>query len=173
RRRPLPLGVLLTLFAACASAGGSADPKPPPAVDGGGADAGDAAVSSDESLDAPAEGAAGFAVLDDQRAVFRTDQLTVEGGQERYLCFTTDIPDEIVIDGYHHGPQSFVHHVVPVRTNAPEPDGFSECDVLFRTSWDPLFITGAGSSEIRFEPGVGHDIKAGTQLLVQLHLLNT
>jgi hypothetical protein len=106
-------------------------------------------------------------------ALLRTAPFTLDPGQERYLCYATTLDQDIVVDSYTHEAQPFVHHVVFVRTNAPEPDGFSECNVLFRTSWDPLFITGAGRSEITFPAGVGHKLAANTQLLVQLHLLNT
>jgi hypothetical protein len=40
-------------------------------------------------------------------------------------------------------------------------------------TWDPLFLTGAGRSELQFPEGLGHTLTKGTQLLVQLHLLNT
>ena len=30
---------------------------------------------------------------------------------------------------------------------APEPDGFAECDTLFRMTWEPLYITGAGDAK--------------------------
>jgi len=105
--------------------------------------------------------------------VFRTDPVTVEAGREKFMCFTKALDEDVVVDAYAHEGQSVVHHVVFVRPLAPEPDGFSECDVLFRMTWDPLFISGAGSSELKFPEGLGHTLKKGTQLLVQLHLLNS
>jgi hypothetical protein len=66
-----------------------------------------------------------------------------------------------------------VHHIVFVRTLTPEPAGFSDCNILFRPTWDPLFVTGAGSSTLAFPENAGHTLSKGTQLLVQLHLLNS
>jgi hypothetical protein len=58
-------------------------------------------------------------------------------------------------------------------TLAPEPDGMSECDVLFRTTWEPMYLAGAGSSSLEFPENTAHKIAAGTQLLSQLRLFNT
>jgi hypothetical protein len=119
----------------------------------------------------PGASSSGIEVSDEQ-AVFRTDEITVEAGAERFVCFAADVPEDLVIDGYRHEAQSQVHHVIFSRAMAPEPDGLAECDVLFRNSWEPLFPTGAGASEIEFPDGVGHKLTAGEQLVLQLHLLN-
>src|SRR5688572_4003003 len=108
-----------------------------------------------------------------KRAILQTEEFTIEPGEEKYLCYATEVGEDLVVDGYSHAAQTIVHHIVFSRALAPEPDGFSECDTLFRETWDPLFITGAGSSEFLFPEGVGHRLKSGTQLVVQLHLLNT
>jgi Copper type II ascorbate-dependent monooxygenase, C-terminal domain len=105
--------------------------------------------------------------------VMRTGDFTIEAGKERYLCFTKTLEDDAVIGGYSHAGQPFVHHILFVRTLVPEPDGFSECDTLFRQTWDPLFISGAGDSTLQFPSDAGHKLTKGTQLLVQLHLLNS
>ena len=105
--------------------------------------------------------------------VMRTDEFSVEPGQERYLCFTKTLDEDAVIGGYSHAAQAYVHHIVFVRTLVPEPDGFSECDTLFRMTWDPLFISGAGDSTLKFPSDAGQKLTKGTQLLVQLHLLNS
>jgi hypothetical protein len=105
--------------------------------------------------------------------VMHTEEFKVEPGQERYLCFTTTLEEELVVGGYSSGAQPFVHHLVFVRTLKPEPEGFSECDTLFRQSWDPLYITGAGAAKLDFPDGAGHKLAKGTQLLVQMHLLNS
>jgi hypothetical protein len=108
----------------------------------------------------------------EQEVTFRTDAFTLEPGQERYLCYAATTEDELVIDGYHSAGAPYLHHVIFSRATAPEPEGFSECDTLFRYTWQPLFLTGAGASELDFPENNGHKIPAGTQLVVQLHLLN-
>jgi hypothetical protein len=129
-------------------------------------DEGDAEPSTPASNEVEAEASADM-------LTFRTAPVKVEAGKERFVCFTAPFEEDAAIDGYSHAAQTFVHHVVFARTLAPEPDGLSECDVLFRQTWDPLFITGAGSAKLSFPEGTGHKIKKGTQLLVQLHLLNS
>jgi len=104
---------------------------------------------------------------------FRTSPARIEPGQERYLCYTQTLDEDLIVDRYDHEAQPQVHHIVFVRSLAPEPEGFSECDTLFRTTWDPLFVTGAGRATLAFPENAGHTLTKGTQLLVQLHLLNS
>jgi hypothetical protein len=53
-----------------------------------------------------------------------------------------------------------------------EPNGFSECSVLFRTSWLPLYGGGVSSVELSLPEGAGFRLEKGQQLLMQLHLQN-
>ena len=129
------------------------------------------AIDRDPEPSAPTKNAAD-AEADAESLIFRTEPVHIGAGEERFVCFAAPMMEDAVIDGYAHGAQAFVHHVVFARTLAPEPEGLSECDTLFRTTWDPLFITGAGSASLKFPEGVGHKLKQGAQLLVQMHLLN-
>jgi hypothetical protein len=104
--------------------------------------------------------------------VMKTEKFTLDPGQERYLCYATTLDEDLVIGGYSSKAQSFVHHLVFVKPLAPEPDGFAECDTLFRMTWEPLYITGAGDAKLEFPKDAGHKLPKGTQLLVQMHLLN-
>ena len=108
----------------------------------------------------------------DDKLVWTTEELTVEPGQERYLCFTKEVDEDVVIDAYDSEGQPFLHHLIFSRAKAPEPDGFAECDIAFKGSWEPLFITGAGPAELTFPSDAGHKIAKGTQLVAQMHLLN-
>lgn len=106
--------------------------------------------------------------------VFVTETYTLAPGQERYLCFAAEIDEDLAVDKYTFAGRPTVHHMLfsRVRGRATEVPGFSECDVLFRASWDPLFIAGAGASTLELPDGAAHTIARGTQLVVQLHLLN-
>jgi hypothetical protein len=104
---------------------------------------------------------------------FRTDPFTLEPGQEKFICSTHTLDHDMVIDGYSRDAQKFVHHLIFAKTAGTEPEGASDCDVLFRFQWEPLFLAGAGASELNFPEGVGHVLSAGTRLLAQLHLFNT
>jgi hypothetical protein len=105
--------------------------------------------------------------------VMKTEKFSIDPGQERYLCFATTLDEDMVIGGYSSKAQAFVHHLVFVRPLAPEPDGFAECNTLFRMTWEPLYITGAGAAKLEFPEDAGHKFTKGTQVLVQMHLLNT
>jgi hypothetical protein len=104
--------------------------------------------------------------------VWTTDQFSVDPGQERYICFAKSIDQALTVDAYSTPGLPFVHHIIFARTRTAAPDGFSECGSTFQTSWDPLFIAGAGASTLQFPSDAGHVLTKGTQLLAQLHLLN-
>jgi hypothetical protein len=107
--------------------------------------------------------------------VFRTDPVELAGGEETYTCFAATLAQDEVIDGFSKGSvvQPFVHHIQFAKTlDGAEPAGLSECNVLFKLNWVPIYLTGAGSSELRLDEGTGHKLPAGTQLIAQLHLLN-
>jgi hypothetical protein len=108
----------------------------------------------------------------DSEIVFRTEGFTLAPGQERFVCYTQTLQEDIVIDGYAQSAKPFLHHVVFAKTTGTEPEGSSECDVLFRFVWEPIFLAGAGATDIQFPEGVGQVLPAGTRLLAQLHLLN-
>lgn len=134
-----------------------------------------AAAATPVSDSAPIpSGPSGFTTDPDTgELVFRTDPVKVESGTEAYICYAATLEQEEVIDGFAKGPQRFVHHIQFAKTlDGAEPSGLSECNVLFKVTWMPIFLTGAGASELRLEEGVGHKLPAGTQLVAQLHLLN-
>ena len=104
---------------------------------------------------------------------FITDEFSVEPGTEKYYCFSMTLKDDLVIDRLEYYSNPVVHHFLLARTLAPEPDGFAECPVLFRTTWVPLFGTGTRDDAVEIPSGHAHRLKAGDQLMIQLHLLNT
>lgn len=101
-----------------------------------------------------------------------TEQFALEAGQERYLCFAKTLDEDAVVNGYSNRGQKFVHHLIFARATAPEAEGFAECDTAFRQSWETLFISGAGDNALELPMDAGHELKKGTQLIVQMHLLN-
>ena len=109
----------------------------------------------------------------DSEVIFRTENFTLQPGQERFVCYTQTLTEDTVVDGYTTRANPLVHHVVFAKTNGTEPEGSSDCDVLFRFVWEPLFLSGAGATDIDFPEGVGQVLPAGTRLLAQLHLLNS
>jgi hypothetical protein len=157
-------------FAACADE----DVEKPATDSTHTADATDASTdaSTGDATDDATHAPTGPIASNKEGLTLTTDEFTLDAGQERYLCFATTLGEDAVIDAYSSEAQPFVHHIVFVRTLAPEPDGFAECDTLFRMTWDPLYLAGAGASKLQFPDDAGHKLTKGTQLLAQLHLLN-
>lgn len=102
-----------------------------------------------------------------------TGAIPVPGGAERYMCYAQTLDRDLVVDRFEYEQTATVHHLLLAKTTTPEPDGVAECDVLFRTSWIPLFGSGNGTAVLDAPAGNGHMLPKGTQLLVQLHLLNS
>src|SRR5258708_6812770 len=103
---------------------------------------------------------------------YKTPTVTVSPGQERYVCYAQTLAEDLQIDRFDYAVVPGVHHVFFSRTLAPEPNGLSECDVLFKTTWIPLFVAGTGSASMQDPPGAAAVLPKGTQINVQLHLLN-
>lgn len=101
-----------------------------------------------------------------------TPEFTVGPHRERYLCYATTLKEELSIDRFDYPVSPLVHHLLLARTLQPEPEGFSECDVLFRSTWVPMFGAGASSSSLQLPEDTAYTLPEGTQLLLQLHLHN-
>jgi hypothetical protein len=97
---------------------------------------------------------------------------TLPTGAERYYCYSYTLDEDIAVDEIVLESHPVVHHVVASQTTSPDPDGFFDCDVLFQTNWVPVFVAGTGDASIKMPDGAGHVLPKGTQLTVQLHLLN-
>ena len=104
---------------------------------------------------------------------WRTDEFELDPGQEQYLCFASTLGEDMVVNGFSSEVKPFVHHLIFSKARAPEKEGFEECNVSFRNSWEVLFLSGAGNSTLDFPEDAGSVLPAGTQLVVQMHLLNT
>lgn len=104
--------------------------------------------------------------------VLRTDEITVAARAESYVCYAETLDHDIVVGRFDYRAQPLVHHLLLMRTMTPEPDGLSECDVLFRPTWLPMFGAATADTSLDLPSDVGMRLTAGTQVLVQLHLLN-
>lgn len=104
--------------------------------------------------------------------VFRTEPFTIPSGSERYTCWTVKTDKPLNVGAIKFAGSSGVHHLTFAQTIVPEPEGLSECEVLLKMTWLPLFSAGAGANKLSLPEGVAHQLAAGTQLLVQLHLVN-
>lgn len=107
-----------------------------------------------------------------------SDQYTVPAGTEKYFCYTFHSPADgeraiTKVEPIAGANGIVVHHTVVFKTTVPEPEGFSECPVLVKTSWQPIWAGGAGSPGLQLPDNVGFKIAPNTQYLVQYHLNNS
>lgn len=103
---------------------------------------------------------------------FATEAFSIEQGKEKLLCYAKTLDQDLVIDGFDFQPQPLVHHLLFVHAQAKEPEGFSDCNVLFRPTWRPLFTATTAPTRLEMPTGTGLKLKKGDQLVLQLHLLN-
>ena len=104
-----------------------------------------------------------------------TTPYTLQPGDEKYFCYTMNLPADrdVVITKMTptYGPAT--HHLLVAQTIAPEPEGFSECNVLIRTTWIPLYGGGFESGPLVLPAKTGFmPLGRGQQVLMQLHLQN-
>jgi hypothetical protein len=121
------------------------------------------------SKDEATEPAAGNSIGE---LVFDTGTYSVPKSTEMYRCFTKTFDEDMWIDHFAYDAEPTVHHMVLAQTLAPEPDGTFECPVFFKPTWIPLFANGTGGAELSVPSGSSFPLPKGTQVLVQLHLLN-
>lgn len=105
---------------------------------------------------------------------FKTLPYTLKPGDEKYFCYTMDLPAdrETVITELSPTYGKATHHFGMYYTIAAEPNGFSECPLLVKETWIPLYGGGVDSGPLKLPQGAGFRLGKGQQILIQLHLLN-
>jgi hypothetical protein len=101
-----------------------------------------------------------------------TPEITIGPGEEKYVCYSQTIDEELAVDRFDFTTSEALHHVFLSRTIAPEPDGLRECNVIYKQTWLPMFVTGFGSTSLEYPAGAATMLHKGAQLVLQLHLLN-
>lgn len=165
------LFVLLTVLAGCGGtnestngAAGSTDTTPGGGSGGSGGSSG-------------AGGSAGSSVAPNPNEfAFDTDSYKLTPGEERnYMCYTIRTPPDrdIMITEVEPLYGKGIHHLGIYRTISPEPEGTFLCPELVRDTWLPIYGGGIESGILTMPEGSGMFVPKDTQLLVQLHLLNS
>ena len=103
---------------------------------------------------------------------FEAGPFKVPAGGERFFCYSHILEEELWTNEIVLKSKPVVHHVVYSDAQNEDPEGFFECDALFQNNWIPLFIAGTGDASLQMPEGAGHILEKGTQLTMQLHLLN-
>ena len=101
---------------------------------------------------------------------------TLQPGEEKYFCYAMNLPADrdIAITKLTPTYGAGTHHILFSQTIAHEPDGFSECNVLIRTTWVPLYAGGKDSGPLVLPENTGFKpLERGGQVLMQLHLQNS
>ncbi|HEY5928287.1 MAG TPA: hypothetical protein VIV11_41650 [Kofleriaceae bacterium] len=100
---------------------------------------------------------------------------TLQPGEERYYCYTMDLPaEDIAITKLTPTYGEGTHHILFSQSIAPEPEGFSDCNVLIRTTWIPLYAGGLDSGPLTLPEKTGFvPFEKGQQVIMQLHLQNS
>lgn len=104
-----------------------------------------------------------------------SERFTLAAGEEKYFCYTFRSPADGVRAITEITPiaTGVVHHEVIFQTLVDEPEGFFECPILQKASWQPIWAGGAGARGLKLPTGVAFKLPANTQYMVQYHLLNT
>jgi hypothetical protein len=82
---------------------------------------------------------------------------TLQPGEEKYFCYTMRLPADrdVVLTKLTPTYGEATHHILIAQTIAPEPEGFSECNVLIRTTWIPLYGGGLDSGPLVLPDNTG------------------
>ncbi len=98
----------------------------------------------------------------------------IAAGSEKYLCYakTLSEPADVAVTRFDPYQGASTHHLAVFKTIAPEPEGLTECPVLIKQTWIPLYADGRSASSLVLPSGAGFPLKKNDQILVQLHLLN-
>lgn len=112
---------------------------------------------------------------DDNTHTDVTAKYTLQPGEEKYLCYTVNLPADRDLAITKMTPTYGVstHHILFAQTLVSEADGMSECPVLIRDTWLPLYTGGLSSGPLELPANTGFSVlNRGQQLLLQLHLQN-
>jgi hypothetical protein len=102
-------------------------------------------------------------------------EYTLQPGEEKYFCYTMRLPADrdLAITKLTPTYGEATHHILLAQAIAPEPEGFSDCNVLIRTTWIPLYAGGVDSGPVVMPENTGFKaFERGQQILMQLHLQN-
>jgi len=95
----------------------------------------------------------------------------VAPGEEQFLCALVTVPEDVWVRGFEAVAPPGTHHMLLTRTSGGGSDGVFPCepgtlsDVM-------LFASGVSTDAMVLPAGVAMFIPGGSQLLLNLHLLN-
>lgn len=141
--------IVLAVLVACGGGGGSGD-----SGDGGG----------DAAVDAPPITGEWQSLLEGEWSLAPTE--------EAYFCVYATVPRDIYLDAFRPLTPPGTHHTVLTIYDGSHADGTVRCDVGANGT-TMIYGSGVGAPDFTFPTGVGLHLKAGTRLLLNLHLYNS
>jgi Copper type II ascorbate-dependent monooxygenase, C-terminal domain len=106
---------------------------------------------------------------------FRSEMYTLQPGEEKYFCYTTNLPTDrdIAITKMTPSYGIATHHILFSQAAVPEPAGVSECNVLSKATWVPMYAGGKDSGPLALPENTGfRPLARGQQVVMQLHVQN-
>jgi hypothetical protein len=138
----------------------------------GGAHAGSGGAASDpNAMPDAAMPEAGAGAEDDWETIISADWM-LPAGQERYFCQRQTLAEDVYVSAVKAiNPLGTHHTALTAAATAGQPDGLRECS---SGGLEPqgIFGSGVGTEPVIYPPGVGLLLRAGQQLLLNLHVFN-
>jgi hypothetical protein len=98
----------------------------------------------------------------------------LEAGTESYWCVRHTLVEDVMVGGFAPVSPAGTHHTTLSVGPPAEPDGITPCDGFTGSLNERgLWGSGVGTPAFEFPEGVGTLLRAGEQLLLNLHLYNT
>lgn len=97
---------------------------------------------------------------------------TLPSGVERYICVRKTVTQEIFIDHFEPLAPRGTHHTVLTLDNGMQSDGVFQCGAAVSAP-QMIYGSGVGTMPSDLPDGVAMRVRAGQQLLLNLHLYNT
>ncbi|HKP59019.1 MAG TPA: hypothetical protein VJV78_19995 [Polyangiales bacterium] len=101
-----------------------------------------------------------------------TGRWEVPAGQETYHCARFTLPETITVSSFRAlSPPGTHHTLLTIVDNPTDPDGSAPC-TAGTNGKKSITGSGVGSNDLNMPAGVAMEVKAGQQLLLNLHLFN-
>lgn len=93
-------------------------------------------------------------------------------GTELYRCVRFTLPQDLTVAAFRSLSPIGTHHtLITVADDPSEPDGAFDCDAL-TGGIRSVTASGVGSNDVELPEGIAMELKAGQQLVLNLHLVN-
>lgn len=97
----------------------------------------------------------------------------VPANSETYLCARVTVPNDVALHEFHSlSPPGTHHSLLSLARGTVARDGVTQCDATTNAP-NGLFAAGVGTNDFALPDGLAIRVRAGEQLLLNLHLFNS